>query len=84
VGKAADDVTEFQMDDRIRSFDELLEYRIAIRRFESAFEACVQLPDEKRQLLLMEVAKRVSQQLQHTPSEEQTEVKVIGIKIKQT
>ena len=71
------------MDDRIRSFDELLEYRIAIRRFEFAFEACEQLPDEKRQLLLKEVAKRVSQ-LQHAFSEEQTEVKVIGIEIKQT
>ena len=83
MAKAADDVTEFQMDDRIRSFDELLEYRIAIRRFESAFEACERLADEKRRLLLKEVATRVSQQMPHAPSEEQTEVKVIGIEIKQ-
>lgn len=63
-------------------FDEVVEYRIAVRRFESAFEACERLPHENRQLLLKEVANRLAQQMPEAPSEEQTEVKVIGIEIK--
>ena len=35
------------MDDAC-DLDELLDYRIAVRRFKSAFEACERLPDEKR------------------------------------
>ena len=72
------------MDERKRSFDEALEYRIAVRRFESAFEAYERLPHEDRQLLLTEVAKRVLRQLPHAPPEGQRAVKVIGIEIKQS
>jgi hypothetical protein len=39
-----------------RSFDEELAYRIAARRFESAFEACEKLSQEDKQLLSANVA----------------------------
>jgi hypothetical protein len=52
------------MDDFKRAFDERLAYRIAARRFESAFEACQKLSPEDRQLLLKEIGDRVLKQLQ--------------------
>jgi len=70
------------MDERKRSFEEVLEYRVAVRRVESAFEACERLPYEDRQLLLKKIAERVLQQLPNALSEEQKAVKVIGIEIK--
>ena len=36
-----------------------LDYRIAVRLFESAFEACERLPDQDQRILLDEIAKRV-------------------------
>jgi len=72
------------MDDRKRSIGEALDYRIAVRRFESAFEACARLPHTDQQLLLREIAKRVSQRQQPVPEpEEQKAVKIVGIEIKQ-
>jgi hypothetical protein len=69
------------MDDRKRSFAEQLDYRIARRRFESAFEACEKLADVDRQLLLKEIAERASKHLRQTQPDEQKAVKVIGIKV---
>jgi hypothetical protein len=72
------------MDDRERSFEEKLVYRRAASRFESAFEACEQLSQDDRQLLLKEIAVRILQQLPMAPSDERTAPKVVGIEIKQT
>lgn len=72
------------MNDRERSFEEKLAYRIAARRFESAFEACQQLTQDDRQLLLKEIAERVLEQLPNAPSERQTAPKVLGIEIKES
>jgi hypothetical protein len=69
------------MDDRKRSFAEQLDYRIARRRFESAFEACEKLTDVDRELLLREFVERVSKRLGQTQPDEQKAVKVIGVKI---
>jgi hypothetical protein len=71
------------MDDRKRSFGEGVNDRVAARLFDCAFEACERLPDADQQLLLKEIAKRILRQMPNPPSEEQTAVKVIGIKIKQ-
>jgi hypothetical protein len=84
IGETSRRCPEFQMDERIRAFDEVVEYQIAVRRFESAFEACKRLSHENRQLLLKEVANRLSQHMPDSPSEEQTKVKVIGVEIKQS
>jgi hypothetical protein len=72
------------MDDRKRSFEEKLAYRIAARRFESGFEACQQLSQDNRQRLLKEIAERILQLLQNAPSEEPSVPKVLGIKIKRS
>ena len=71
------------MDDRKRSFGEGVNYRVAARLFDSAFEACERLPHADQQLLLKEIAKRILRQMPNPPSEEQRAVKVIGIEIKQ-
>jgi hypothetical protein len=73
------------MDDRKRSIAEKLDYRIAVRRFESAFEVCERLPDADQQLLLKEIAKRISHRVLAAPPEEKKEdaVKIVGIEIKQ-
>ena len=70
------------MDDRKRSIGEEVDYRMAARRFDFAFEACERLPYADQQLLLQEAAKRILRQMPNPPSEEQTAVKVIGIEIK--
>ena len=72
------------MDDRNQSFEERLAYRLAARRFESAFEALEQLPQDDRQLLLGEVAERILQQLRNAPSEEPKGPKVVGIAIERS
>lgn len=71
------------MDDRKQSFEERVQYRVAVRRFDSAFEACAQLPHEDRRLLLEEIAKRLLQQLPPASPKDQKVAKVIGIDIKQ-
>ncbi len=68
-------VMELQMDDRS------LEYRIALRRFEAAFEALERVPDDDRQLLLREIGQRLLQQMPKAPSEERKGPTVIGIEI---
>jgi hypothetical protein len=75
---------ELVMDDHKRSFEEKLAYRIAARRFESAFEACQQLPQDDRQLLLKEIAERILPQLANTHSEGRSAPKVLGIEIKES
>ena len=69
------------MDDRKRSFAEQLDYRIAVRLFESAFEACERLPDQDQRILLEEIAKRASQKV--GPAEEQRAkaIQILGIEI---
>jgi predicted metal-dependent hydrolase len=61
-----------------------IEYRIAARQFESAFEACERLPHEDQELLLKEVAGRLLRQLRLDALEEEPAVKVVGIEIKQS
>jgi predicted metal-dependent hydrolase len=60
-----------------------LEYRIAARQFETAFEACERLPDNDKELLLREVAARLLKQLRIDTVKEEPTVKVVGIEIKQ-
>jgi hypothetical protein len=71
------------VNDDKRSLREGLDYRIAVRLFDSAFEACKRLPQADQQFLLREVAKRIVEQVLNTRSEGQTAVNVIGIEIKQ-
>jgi hypothetical protein len=75
---------EMVMDDHKRTFEEKLAYRIAARRFESAFEACQQLSQDDRQLLLKEIAERILPQLGNTHSEGRIAPKVLGIEIKES
>ena len=77
-----DRVTEFQMDESKRSFKEALDYRIAVRRFESAFEACDRLVQEDRELLLRQIAERVLGSLPNPTSQKQKTVEIVGIEIK--
>ena len=44
-----------------RSFQEMLEYRIALLKIESAFEACSRFGGENKQLFYEEVRNRLSQ-----------------------
>jgi hypothetical protein len=71
------------MDDDRRAFKEAWDYRVAVRRFESAFEAAERLPVAERQLLLEQVARWLLQHIQNFRSEEQKTVKVVGIEINQ-
>ena len=70
------------MDDHKRDFSEELDYRIALRRFESAFEACQRLPDEDRESLLRDIARQILEQLPNDLPREQRPVQVIGVEIK--
>jgi hypothetical protein len=71
------------MDDDRRAFKEAWDYRVAVRRFESAFEAAERLAAAERQLLLEQVARWLLQHFRTPPSEEQKTVKVLGIEISQ-
>ena len=71
------------MDDDRRAFKEAWDYRVAVRRFESAFEAAERLAAAERQLLLEQVARWLLQHIQNVPSEEQKTVRVLGIEINQ-
>jgi hypothetical protein len=71
------------MDDDRRAFREAWDYRVAVRRFESAFEAAERLAAAERQLLLEQVARWLLQHIKNVPSEEQKTVKVLGIEINQ-
>jgi hypothetical protein len=71
------------MDDDKRSFKEAWDYRVAVRRFESAFEAAERLAVAERQLLLEQVARWLLQHIPKVPSQEQNTVKVVGIEINQ-
>ena len=62
------------MDDRQRSIVDELGYQLAVRYFDSAFEACKQLPAADQQLLLKDVAKRVAERLSAAQPEEQKAV----------
>jgi hypothetical protein len=72
------------MDDSSKSFREALEYKIAIRLFNSAFEACNRLSQSDRDVLLKEIAKRVLDNLPQVHSKkEQNPAKIVGIEITQ-
>jgi len=70
------------MDDHKRDFSEELDYRIALRRFESAFEACQRLPDEDRESLLRDIARKILQQVPSDLPREQRAIQVLGVQIK--
>jgi hypothetical protein len=66
-----------------RSFKDTLDERIARRLFESALEACEQLPDAIRKRLLKDIAERILDRIERTrPLEEPRTVSIIGIEIK--
>jgi|HubBroStandDraft_4_1064222.scaffolds.fasta_scaffold2727900_1 hypothetical protein len=69
------------MDDRKRSFAEKLDFRIAVRLFESAFEACERLPDQDQRILLDEIAKRVSQKIGPAEEQKAKAIQILGIEI---
>jgi hypothetical protein len=60
-----------------------LEYRIAARHFETAFEACKRLSQEDQEILLKEAAERILRQLRVDALEDERAVRVVGIEIKQ-
>jgi hypothetical protein len=70
------------MDESKRSFKETLDYRIAVRRFESAFEACDRLVQEDRELLLRQIAERALGSLPNPTSQKQKTVEIVGVEIK--
>jgi hypothetical protein len=62
-----------EMTVRDRSILEQLEYDLAVRYFASAFEACERLPTVDQQLVLKDVAKRVTELMSAAQSEEAKE-----------
>jgi acyl-CoA reductase-like NAD-dependent aldehyde dehydrogenase len=69
--------------DEYKRAKKTLEYRIAARHFETAFDACARLPQEERESLLKEAAARILQQLRAGALEEESGVRIVGIEIKQ-
>jgi hypothetical protein len=69
------------MDDRKRSVAEQLDYRIAVRLFESAFEACARLSDQDQRILLGEIAKRASQKTGPAEEQKAKAIQILGIEI---
>ena len=69
------------MDDRKRSVAEQLDYRIAVRLFESAFEACARLSDQDQRILLGEIAKRASQKTGPAQEQKAKAIQILGIEI---
>jgi hypothetical protein len=55
------------MGDRKQFHLEEIDYRIAVSRFESAFEACTRLQDDDREALLRDMARRMLSQVTHQP-----------------
>ena len=70
------------MDESKRLFKEAFDYRIAVRRFKSAFEACERLVQEDRELLLRQIAERALGSLPNPMSQKQKTVEIVGIEIK--
>jgi len=82
VGEAHRRQTRAQMDDDDRrAFKEKWEYRAAVRRFQSAFEAAERLAEAERALLLKEVASWLLQNLPNVISEERETARVVGVEI---
>jgi hypothetical protein len=69
------------MDDRKRSVAEQLDYRIAVRLFESAFEACERLSDQDQRILFGEIAKRASQKTGPAEEQKAKAIQILGIEI---
>jgi hypothetical protein len=69
------------MDESKRSFKEAFDYRIAVRRFESAFEACDRLLQQDRESLLRQIAERALDRLPTPRSQKQKTVEIVGIEI---
>jgi len=58
------------MDDDRRAFSKAWKYRMAVRRFQSAFEAVDGLADAERRLLLEQVANWLLEHMPGVPSQE--------------
>jgi hypothetical protein len=71
------------MDDDRSAFRESWKYRVAVRRFQSAFEAAEGLAEAERQLLLEQVANWLLQHMPGVPSEESKTAKVVRVEISQ-
>jgi hypothetical protein len=66
-----------------RCFKDTLDERIARRLFESALDACGQLPDAIRKQLLKDIAELILDRIERTrPPEEPHAVRIIGIEVK--
>ena len=66
-----------------RCFKDKLDERIARRLFESALDACEQLPDAIRKHLLKDIAERILDRIERTrPPEEPRTVRIVGIEVK--
>jgi hypothetical protein len=71
------------MDDDKRAFREAWEYRVAVRRFQSAFEAVARLQGADRQLLLEQVAEWLLEQVPKLPSKEPKAAEVESVETNQ-
>jgi hypothetical protein len=71
------------MDDDRAAFREAWKYRVALRRFQSAFEAAERLAEAERQQLLEQVANWLIQQMPNVQSEEPKTAEVVGIEMNQ-
>ena len=71
------------MDDDRAAFREAWKYRVALRRFQSAFEAAEQLAEAERQMLLEQVANWLLQHMPNVPSEEPKTAEVVAIEMNQ-
>jgi hemerythrin len=71
------------MDDDRRAFREAWEHRVAVRRFQSAFEAADRLPEADRQLLLEQVGEWLLQHIPNVPAQEQKAAEVESIQTNQ-
>jgi len=69
------------MDDDRSAFRESWKYRVAVRRFQSAFEAAEGLAEAERQLLLEQVGNWLLQHMPSVPSEESKIAEVVRIEI---
>jgi hypothetical protein len=72
-----------QMDDDRSAFRESWKYRMAVRRFQSAFEAVGELGEAERQLLLERVGNWLLQHMRSVPSKESKTAKVVRVETSQ-
>jgi hypothetical protein len=71
------------MNDDRSAFRESWKYRVAVRRFQSAFEAAEGLAEAERRLLLEQVGSWLLQHMPSVPSGESKTAKVVHVEISQ-